>query len=249
MSKPKVAFFDFASCEGCQLTVLTMEKEIPEILSLVEIVQFREAMTERGMDYEIAFVEGSITRPKDVQRINVIRKRAKVLVAMGACACTGGVNALKNRFTMADYKSYVYKEKKDLPCLDTFKAAPLHAHVKVDFKLHGCPIVKEEFLGLVKAVLLGKSWAPPSHAVCIDCKIKDNVCLFEQGKVCVGPVTRAGCGAICPTFGQGCSGCRSLVDDPNLNAAKEVLTKNGVTLDEAVRLMGTYNSYSEVITS
>ncbi len=247
MSKPKVAFFDFASCEGCQLTVLTMENEIPEILNLVDIVQFREAMTEKSEDYEIAFIEGSITRPKDLPRLAAIRRKAAVLVALGACAATGGVNALKNRYTMADYKSYVYKDKKDLPCLDTFKAAPVHAHVKVDYTLHGCPIVKEEFLDLVKAVLLGKRWEPPKHAVCVDCKLKDNVCMYERGEACVGPITRAGCGAICPSFGQPCSGCRSLVDDPNVNAAKDVLTAHGLTLDKAMSRMRTYNSYAEVI--
>lgn len=247
MSKPKVAFFDFASCEGCQLSVLTMEEQIPEILNLVEIVQFREAMTEKSDDYAIAFVEGSITRPKDIARIKGIRHQATYVVAMGACACTGGVNALKNTRSMSDYKEYVYRDDKDFPYMDTFKAAPLDAYIKVDFKLHGCPIVGEEFLALVKAVLLGKSWQPPVHSVCVECKSRDNVCMFERGEVCVGPVTRAGCSAICPTYGQSCSGCRGLVPEPNINSAKEVLTKNGISTEEAIKRMALYNTYGEVI--
>jgi coenzyme F420-reducing hydrogenase gamma subunit len=247
MSKPKVAFFDFASCEGCQLTVLTMEDQIPQILELVEIVNFREAISDRGEDYSIAFIEGSITRPKDIPRIKAIRRQADVVVALGACAATGGVNALKNSRSMSDYKDYVYKQDKDFPYMDTFKAAPVDAYVKVDFHLHGCPIVGEEFLALVKAVILGKSWEPPKHAVCVECKMNDTVCMFERGETCVGPITRGGCGAICPSFGQPCNGCRGMVPEPNINSAKEVLTKNGISIEEAMTRMKLYNNYGEVV--
>jgi sulfhydrogenase subunit delta len=242
--KPKIAFFDFASCEGCQLQVVNLEAEMLDVVGAVDIVQFREAMTEKSDDYAIAFVEGSITREKDIPRLRGIRKQASILVAMGACATIGGVNGLKNFQPLDEVRRYVYGEK--APWYDTFPARPIDAFVPVDHYIHGCPIHKAEFLRVVQSLLLGKKPEIPSYPVCVECKRAGNVCVFELGLTCLGPVTRAGCGAWCPTYRDNCSGCRGLVPNPNVNSEKEVLGKYGLTVDQAVNQFRLFLGYSEV---
>lgn len=242
--KPKVAFFDFACCEGCQLQVVNLEEELPDVLNAVEIVQFREAMTEKSDDYAIAFVEGSITREKDIPRLKRIREQAKVLVALGACATIGGVNCLKNYHPLDEVRKYVYGDKADW--YETFAARPIDAVVPVDYYIHGCPIHKAEFVKVVKALLVGKKPEIPNYPVCVECKRAGNVCVFELGMTCLGPVTRAGCGAWCPTYRDNCVGCRGLVPDPNTNAEKEVLQKYGLTVDQAIGSFRIFLGYSEV---
>jgi len=242
--KPKIAFFDFASCEGCQLQVVNLEAEMLDVVGAVEIVQFREAMTEKSDDYAIAFVEGSITREKDIPRLQGIRKQASILVALGACATIGGVNGLKNFQPLDEVRRYVYGEK--APWYDTFPARPIDAVVPVDHYIHGCPIHKAEFIRVVQSLLLGKKPEIPSYPVCVECKRAGNVCVFELGITCLGPVTRAGCGAWCPTYRDNCAGCRGLVPNPNLNAEKEVLGKYGLTVDQAVNQFRLFLGYSEV---
>ncbi|MGQ9631375.1 MAG: NADH:ubiquinone oxidoreductase [bacterium] len=241
MSKPRVAFFDFTCCEGCQLTVLNLETEILDIVGHIDIVNFREAMTERSDDYDIAFVEGSMSREADVQRVKKIRENAKILVALGACATTGGVNAMKNLRPMEDAMKYVYGDA--ARHFDTIPARPVDAVVKVDYKIHGCPISKKEFLEVTKALLLGKTPTIPNHPVCVECKLKENVCLYEKNQICMGPVTRAGCDAICPTFNDPCQGCRGFIDNPNINAEKSVLEKYGLKVEDVMRQFTTFNSY------
>lgn len=229
--KPKVAFFDFAGCEGCQLQIINLEETILDLASKVEIVNFREAISDRGENYDIAFVEGSITRKSDEARLRKIREKASALVALGACACIGGINALKNFQKMEDVKRIVYGDKSHY--FDTYPTRPIDVVVPVDYYVRGCPITKDEFLKVAKALLLGKRPEIPNYPVCVECKMKENVCLFEKGMTCLGPVTRAGCGAICPVNGDGCQGCRGLVDDPNINAQKDILQKYGLTVEEA----------------
>jgi sulfhydrogenase subunit delta len=242
--KPKVAFFDFACCEGCQLQVVNLEDELPEVLNAVEIVQFREAMSEKSDDYAIAFVEGSITREKDIPRLQKIRQQAQVLVALGACATIGGVNCLKNFQPLDEVRRYVYGDKADW--YETFAARPIDAVVPVDCYIHGCPIHKGEFVKVLKALLAGKKPEIPNSPVCVECKRAGNVCVFELGMTCLGPVTRAGCGAWCPTYRDNCVGCRGLVPDPNTNAEKEVLQKYGLTVDQAVGSFRIFLGCSEV---
>jgi len=239
--KPKVAFFDFTSCEGCQLTVVDSLQTHPDLLDAVEIVQFREAMTEKGEDYAIAFVEGSISRASDEARLKQIRERAAVLVALGACAHLGGVNAIKNTQPLDDVRRYVYGDKAEW--YETYPVRPISAVVKVDAVIPGCPIDRNEFLEVVKAVLLGKKLPIPDYPVCVECKRKENVCLFHKGGFCLGPVARAGCGAICPTYGDGCEGCRGLIPNPNDASMSVVLVKYGLTVDDMLTrwtLFGTY---------
>lgn len=241
--KPRLAFISFASCEGCGLMVLNLEDEILDILNATTIADFREAMTERSDDYDVAFVEGSITREADAEKLKHIRERAKVLVALGACACTGGVNAIKNQHPLDDVRKYVYGDKASW--FDTYPTRPLSAVVKVDFQIRGCPISKKEFLEVAKALLQGKTPDIATYSVCVECKLKENVCVYDKGMVCMGPIARAGCDARCPSNGDGCEGCRGWVDDPNKNAAKEVLTERGLSIEDIKRNMTLFNTYLE----
>jgi sulfhydrogenase subunit delta len=182
--KPKVAFFDFTSCEGCQLTVVDSLQTHLDLLNVVEIVQFREAISERGEDYAIAFVEGSITRESDEERLKKIREQAAVLVALGACAHIGGVNAIKNLAPLDDVRKYVYGDKAEWYA--TYAARPLSAVVKVDAFIPGCPIDREEFIRVVKAALLGKKPPIPDYPLCVECKLKENVCRVPQRRLLFG---------------------------------------------------------------
>ncbi len=240
--KPKVAFFDFACCEGCQLTVIDSLQTHLELVEAVEIVQFREAMSEKGEDYQIAFIEGSCTRPQDEERLKKIRAQADIVVALGACAHTGGVNALKNiQPSLKDVRRYVYGDKWEW--YDTYPARPISAVIQVDAVIPGCPIDRNEFLDVVKKLLLGKKPTIPDYPVCVECKLKENVCILESGGACLGPITRAGCGAICPTFGDGCEGCRGPIPHPNQNAMEDVLAKAGLTVEQLMARMTMFNAY------
>ena len=240
--KPKVAFFDFASCEGCQLTVVDSLQTHLDLLDAVEIVQFREAMTEKGQDYQIAFIEGSCTRESDEERLLKIRDQADLVVALGACAHTGCVNALKNiQPSLDEVREYVYGDKAEW--YETYPARPISAVIDIDAFIPGCPIDREEFVKVVKNVLLGKRPGIPDYPVCVECKLKENVCLLLEGKPCLGPVTRAGCDAICPTYGDGCEGCRGYIPEPNDNAMEDVLDEAGLTVKEIMSRKTMYNAY------
>ena len=243
--KPKVAFFDFTSCEGCQLDALNLTaEELISLLNAVDIVNFREVMTERADNYDIAFIEGSITRESEIPRLQNIRDRAKVVVALGACACIGGVNCLKNHLPVDAALRIVYG--KDARYYDTIPARPIDALIKVDYYVRGCPPITAELLKVVKALLLGKKPEIPNYPVCTECKMAGNICVFERGMTCLGPVIRAGCGAICVTSGRHCWGCRGLVDDPNLDSEKDILQKYGLTVEKVVEKFKIYNTYAEV---
>ena len=184
MTKPRVAFFSFSSCEGCQLVVLTIEEQLLELVKLIDIVSFREAMSEKSDEYDIAFVEGSITRTSEIERLKTIRETAKTVIALGACATIGGINCLKNQFEMNKVKDIVYGEMADN--YDTIPARPIEAVIKVDYRIQGCPIDKDEFIEVTKAILIGKKPRIPDYPVCVECQMKENVCLFEKGMVCLG---------------------------------------------------------------
>ena len=230
--KPKVAFFDFAGCEGDQLQIANLEEEILDLLGQVEVVSFREVMKEHSDDYDIAFIEGSCTRQQDEERLKQIRKNASIVVAIGSCATIGGINSLKNYQNMDDVKKTVYGDQANL--FDTYPARPIDAVIPVDAYVHGCPMTKDEFLHVVKSLLLGKKPEIPNYPVCVECKKNENVCAFERGEFCVGPVTRAGCNSCCVNEGTKCWGCRGMVDNPNENSQKEVLVKYGLSVDDAI---------------
>jgi sulfhydrogenase subunit delta len=232
MTKPRVAIFDFACCEGCQLQIVNLEEEILDLIGGVDVVEWREAMSEQSHQYDIALIEGSITRPEDEERIWVIRSRAKILVALGACAATGGLNKLKNNFTFQDVRQCVYGKDADMPHLLTDTVRAIDEVVPVDYKIPGCPVEKKELVAVLKALLLGQKPEIPDYPVCVECKAKGNPCLWETGQICLGPIIRAGCEARCPSGSFRCYGCRGFVDNPNVDAAKEVIQKFGLNVED-----------------
>jgi coenzyme F420-reducing hydrogenase gamma subunit len=237
--KPKVAFFDFTDCEGCQLQFANMGSTLLEITKLADIVNFREIMSETAEDYEIAFIEGAITTDHDVIRIKKIREKAKVIIALGSCAAIAGVNGIKNRTPLDVAKQRVYGPKQDT--INTIAAMPVHKVVKVDYFIHGCPVYIPEVLSVIKCVLMGKPYVVPNYAVCVECKMNENVCLYEKDQECMGPVTRAGCNSWCINNGNRCYGCRGLVENPAADAAKDILLKYGLKLEEILQHFTLYN--------
>ncbi len=246
-TKPKAAFFDFACCEGCQLQIANLEEDIIGLTNLVEVVEFREVLTGQAPGYDIAFVEGSITRKEDEERLKKIRDRSKLLVAYGQCAVTGGINRLKNQWqSMDDVKKEVYGDNYNMPHLDTYPTKGIDEVVKVDLYIPGCPIDRDEFLRMVKELILGKKPGLPNYPVCVECKLKENVCLFERGMICLGPLARAGCGARCPSNGVPCEACRGTVENPNINAMHEILEKYNYTVEEIKRKINLFGVNPEV---
>ncbi len=242
MSKPRVAIFDFACCEGCQLQIVNMEEEILDLISLVDPVTWREAMTEESEEYDIALIEGSITRPEDEERLKKIREKATILVALGACATIGGVNKLKNNFDLEDVKKCVYGDAASMPHLSTGMTKAVDEVVKVDFYVHGCPMTKSEFSHIVRSLAMGKTPTIPDYPVCVECKKRGTVCRYEYGEVCLGVVTRAGCNAPCPAGGLWCFGCRGYAPDPNVEAARSVMEEYGKTVDDLQTKLVLFNS-------
>ncbi len=246
-TKPKVAFFDFASCEGCQLQIANLEEKIIGLVDLVDVVEFREVMTEKAPRYDIAFVEGSVTRAKDEARLKDIRERSGILVAMGACAATGGLNRLKNvRGNLEQVRREAYADDWNRPHLETYATRAVDEIVTVDSYLHGCPINRDEFLHVVEAFALGINPEIPDYPVCAECKIKENLCLFHAGQTCLGPIVRAGCGAICPSNGVACEGCRGIIPHANQNAMKDVLSEHNLTVEQITAKFNLFPLYLEV---
>ncbi len=224
VARPNVAFFELSSCEGCQLQIVNNESTLLDFLSLVNVVTFREAMTERSDAYDIAFVEGSVTRRDEIERLAAIRKQAKTLVAFGSCACFGGVNQLRNRFDPAWVARQVYG---DHPVSTEPAALPLDACVEVDLRIFGCPVKKEEVEKIVTNIVVGKSVVHPKYQVCMECKANENICLFDLGEPCLGPVTRGGCDSWCPNNRFGCWGCRGPAEDANIEQMKAIMKERG----------------------
>ncbi len=241
--KPRVAFFDFAGCEGDQLQVANLEEELLTLIGQVEVVSFREVMKEHSDNYDIAFIEGSCTRLQDEDRLKQIRKNAKLVVAIGSCATIGGINCIRNYRDIDEVRKTVYGDKATL--FDTYAARPIDAVIRVDAYVHGCPMTKDEFLQVVKSLLLGKKPEIPNYPVCVECKKNENICAFERDQYCVGTVTRAGCNSCCVNEGTICWGCRGLVDNPNKNAHEEVLVKYGLTVDDAIDKFKLYFGWQE----
>lgn len=240
-ARPKVAFFEFTSCEGCQLTVVDSLQTHPQLLEVVDIVRFREAMSEKSDDYQIAFIEGSCSRESDETMLREIRQQAALVVALGTCAHLGGVNAIRNRQDLDQVRRYVYGDKANW--YETYPARPISAVIPVDATIPGCPIDRREFLQVVTALLQGRTPGLPDYPVCVECKLKENVCVYQRGQTCLGPVTRAGCDAICPTYGDGCEGCRGLIPHPNIESLRQVLAEHGMDADQALAKMTMFLNY------
>ena len=233
--KPRVAFFDFTGCEGCQLEVVNLEEQLLELVEVVDIVSFREATSRREDDYDIAFVEGSAVRDHDAERLEEIREEADTVVTIGSCSSFAGINALRNDRDVEDVKREVYGD--DVGQFDDVweEAKPAEAVIEVDYSVPGCPIDKQEFVQVVNALVQGVEPRIPTYPVCIECKMNENHCAFERGEVCLGPVTRGGCNAVCVSNGLKCWGCRGLVPDANKDAHEEVLEEYGLSADEIIK--------------
>jgi len=215
---PTLAVFKFASCDGCQLSILDAEDHLMAVAAAVDIVEFPEASSRREPGpYTIGLVEGSVTTPHDALRIREVRDQCEVLVTIGACATSGGIQALRNAADVDEFAARVYPHPEYLDVLAT--STPISDHVRVDYALYGCPVSIDQVVDLLTALLAGRRPSVPDHPVCIECKRQGTVCvLVASGIPCLGPVTRAGCGAICPAFGRGCYGCFGPSRNPNVKA-------------------------------
>ncbi|MDT8440254.1 MAG: hypothetical protein RQ723_01170 [Desulfuromonadales bacterium] len=231
MTKPRIGFFDFTGCEGCQLTVLNLADQLLDLLDLVEVVEFREVHSGTVGDLEIAFVEGSICRDDEIARLRTIRARSRLLVSLGACADLAGINTLGDG-DLEPVIARVYGE--NAPHLQRGAARPVSDFVPVDGRIPGCPVDGQEFLAVLKTLLLGRPVQLPEYAVCVECKLAELPCTFEQGIVCLGPVVRAGCGALCIAGGDRCRGCRGLVDNPREQSYQRVLGVFDRTVDDLI---------------
>lgn len=244
MAKPKVGFFDFACCEGCQLQVANIGEMLLDVLGLIDVVEFREVMSEKWPGkLDVAIIEGSITDKHAIKRIKEIRERATVLIAYGACACTGGVNGMKNNFKLEDIRREVYGDR--FKYFDSVPTQAVHQVVKVDYSINGCPVYIPEFVAVLKCALAGIPYDVPDQAVCVECKLNENVCMYERGVTCMGPVTKAGCNSWCINNGNICYGCRGMVTNPNENGAKDVIKKYNVPMDMVLNKMNMYNKCRE----
>jgi len=218
MSKPTLAVHKFSSCDGCQLSILNLENEFVDLVGVVEIAYFLEATsrTQTG-PYDIAMVEGSVTTPHEIERLQKIRSESNILIAIGTCATAGGIQSLRN-FTQADkLAEIIYDRPEYLHYLDTSTA--IGEHVPVDMEIWGCPLNKYQLLEAVVALLQQRRPNLPTHSVCLDCKRKGVVCVMvAKGMPCLGPGTRTGCGALCPSCGRGCYGCFGPAPGNNLES-------------------------------
>ena len=205
--RPKLAVSKFSSCDGCQLSLLDCEEELLALAGAVEISYFLEATSAVGRGpFDVSLVEGSITTAQDVERIQEVRRRSKYVVAIGSCATTGGIQALRNFADVGDFLSYVYASPEYVSTLATSTA--IGDHIRVDFELQGCPVSKEQLLEVVSGLLAGRRPNVPRYSVCVECKRRGTPCvLVTKGIPCLGPVTQAGCGALCPAFSRGCFAC------------------------------------------
>jgi sulfhydrogenase subunit delta len=239
---PTLAVFKFASCDGCQLSLLDCEDEILALGSAIRIAHFPEAT--RAVvagPYDLVLVEGSITTPADAERIREVRAKARRLVTIGACATAGGIQALRNFRDVAEFRSIVYASPETIQALATSTA--IADHVLVDFELRGCPVDKRQLLDVISAFLNDRRPNVAEHSVCLDCKMAGRVCVtVAHGTPCLGPVTHSGCGALCPRYDRGCYGCFGPVAGANTASLAATLTAHGMSRPELVRAFRTFNA-------
>jgi len=242
--KPKIGVFKFASCDGCQLSLLDAEDELLGVVGAVDIAYFPEASrTVVKGPYDIAFVEGSVTTHQDAQRIQEVRRQCKTLITIGACATAGGIQALRNWKDVDEFVRVVYATPQFISTLKL--STPIAEHVPVDFELRGCPINKQHLIELITATLAGRKPNIPTYSVCIECKRKANVCIsVARGIACLGPVTQAGCGALCPGYDRGCYGCYGPAESPNTASLTNQFRALGQTDDQNVRAFRGFNAWS-----
>jgi len=242
MAKPKLGVFKFASCDGCQLSLLDAEDELLAVAGAIDIANFPEASREviEG-PYDLSLVEGSVTTPHDAERIRDVREQSRFLVTIGACATAGGIQSLRNFADVEDFTSIVYAHPEYISTLATSTA--IADHVPVDFELRGCPINKNQLIEVVDAFLHRRTPAIPTYSVCVECKRRGNPCIMvADGIPCMGPITQAGCGAICPSYDRGCYGCFGPMESPNVDALAAWWEMLGVGRRDLVDALRTFNA-------
>lgn len=243
--RPKLAVWKFASCDGCQLSLLDCEDEILQVAGEVEIANFPEASRAvvKGL-YDLSLVEGSITTPHDAERIHKIRRVSRFLVTIGACATSGGIQALRNFKDVKEFLSIVYAAPQYIETLN--KSTPISDHVFVDFELRGCPINKYQLVEVISAFLNHRKPNTPPHSVCLECKRRGIVCVMvARGTPCLGPVTHAGCGALCPSYHRGCYGCYGPKETPNTSSLSGWWKRLGAKEEDLVRAFRGFNAFAE----
>ncbi len=243
--RPKIAVLKFASCDGCQLSLLDAEDELLAIAGAVDIANFPEASRRmlRG-PYDIGLVEGSITTAHDVERIREVRKACRVLVTIGACATAGGIQALRNWKDVKEFARFVYASPQFISTLD--RSMPIGSYVHVDFELRGCPIDKGQLVEVLNAFLNKRKPTIPTHSVCMECKMRAHVCVMVARETpCLGPVTQTGCGALCPAFHRGCYGCFGPMENPNAPSLSKHFVEMGMSRREVSLSFRRFNAYAE----
>jgi sulfhydrogenase subunit delta len=243
-TRPRLAVWKFASCDGCQLTLLDCEDQFLSIVGAVDIVYFPEATrTMEPGPYDLSLVEGSVTTQHDAERIQEIRAMSKTLITIGACATAGGIQSLKNWADVDEFISIVYAHPEYIESLST--STPISDHVDVDFELRGCPISKDQLIEVIDAFLVGRKPNTPTHSVCVECKLRGAPCIMvAHGTPCMGPITQAGCGAICPAYNRGCYGCFGPSESPNVESLRQAWQSIGVDDADLVRALRTFNAYA-----
>jgi sulfhydrogenase subunit delta len=241
--RPKIAVFDFTGCEGCELQLTNKEETLGPFLSAVEIVSFREASSAKGDDYDVALIDGAITREDEVERLKAIRQQAKLLVAMGSCACFGGINRLKNAYDLDEANREVYGDypKETMPTMAVGEVVP------VDLEIPGCPVAKQELERLVQHLAWDLPLPSYAYPVCLECKQRFTVCRFDVGELCLGPITRAGCGAPCPAGGLGCWGCRGPAKIPNYEEFFALVRERGFSEEEIKDRLDFFGGFEDVL--
>jgi len=246
LRKPRLAVWKFSSCDGCQLSLLDCEDEFLAVADSVEIAFFLEATrVEIAGPYDVSLVEGSITTPDEAERIRKVRDQSKMLVTIGACATSGGIQALKNLRQVPDLIDRVYAHPEFIETLDT--STPVKDHVDVDFELRGCPINKYQLLEVLNATINGRKPDTPPHSQCVECKLAGTVCVMvSKGEPCLGPVTQAGCGNVCPSCSRGCFGCFGPKETPNGVALSRQLKELGMDDREVSHFYRMFNAGAPV---
>jgi len=242
--RPRIGVFKFASCDGCQLSLLDAEDELLSVVGAVEIAYFPEATrTMLKGPYDIGLVEGSITTHHDAERIQEVRRKCKTLITIGACATAGGIQALRNWKDVDEFVRVVYASPQFISTLKL--STPIAEHVPVDFELRGCPINKYQLIELITATLAGRKPNVPTYSVCMECKRKENVCIsVARGVPCLGPVTQAGCGALCPSYDRGCYGCYGPMETPNTASLTSQFRILGQTDEQVSRAFRSFNAWA-----
>jgi coenzyme F420-reducing hydrogenase gamma subunit len=243
--KPKIGVFELTSCEGCQLQLLNKEETLTDFLGAVEIASFREASSAPPSGYDIALVDGAISRNDEVKKLQTIRKNARVVVALGSCACFGGVNQLKNAFNLEAANREVYGDDPK----ESLMVRPIRDIVTVDFEIPGCPVSKSEVEAFICCLVWDSPFTLPLYPVCVECKQRFTTCLFDMGQLCLGPITRAGCNAPCPAGGLGCYGCRGPAPQANFASFVHLVQARGFTDRELLEHMNFFGGFGETTPS